>query len=135
MHEYKGHNYTTTAVGTCIHPQCTATSKRKKIIQRLQLSATTEGPCSMCRRHFDAFYSHLLFPFICSSYGAWLKRGRWLSQHTPNAHLITKHLSEATGTTGTLPIDYICYRCYRPHLSIMKDNNSSDEALQKDILT
>ena len=44
--------------------------------------------------------------------------------------------SETTGTTVTLtPLDYICYRCYTAHASIMKDTNSSDEALQKDIQT
>ena len=54
-----------------------------------------------------------------------------LSVQTPNAHLITKHLSETTGTTVTLtPMDYICYRCFRAHVSIMKDTYSFDKALQ-----
>ena len=47
---------------------------------------------------------------------------------TPNAHVITKHLSATTGTTVTLtPMDYIhvCYKCYRAHVSIMKDTTDT----------
>ena len=136
----------TEAVRTCIHPQCNATSKHNRIIQTsasrdalkeyLQLSETPEGSCGMCRRHYQEFYSHLHHPSICPSCGARPKRGTRFSRHTPDAHLISKHLSETTGIKVTLtPMDYICYRCYKAHVSIMKNTNSSDEALQKDIQT
>ena len=32
-------------------------------------------------------------------------------------------------------MDYIYYRCYRTHVIMIKDTNSSDRALQKDIQT
>lgn len=54
----------TQAVHTCIHPGCKATSEHDKIIQTsssrytlkeyLQLPTTPEGPCGMCRRHYQA---------------------------------------------------------------------------------
>ena len=90
----------------------------------------------MCRRHYQEFYSHVHHPSICPSCGARPKRGTKFSRHTPDAHLISKLLSETTGINVTLtPMDYICYRCYKAHVSIMKNTNSSDEALQKDIQT
>ena len=36
-------------------------------------------------------------------------------------------------TVNLKPTDTICYRCYKVHLSIMKDIELSDEALQQDI--
>ena len=78
----------------------------------------------------------MLYPSICPSCGAMPKRGTRFSRHTPNAHMIPKHLSETTGTTVSLTrMDYIYYRCYKAHVSIMKNTNSFDEALQKDIQT
>ena len=90
----------------------------------------------MCRRHYHEFYSHVHRPSVSSSCGARPKIGTRFSRHTPDAHLISNHLSETTGTKVTLtPIDYICYRCYTAHVSTMKDINSSNKALQKDIQT
>ena len=81
----------------------------------------------MCRRHYHEFYRHLHHPSVCSSCGARPKTGTRFSWHTPDAHLISKHLSETTGTTVTFkPMDYICYRCSTAHvnLHVIKDIHS-----------
>ena len=87
----------------------------------------------MCRKHYNELYNHI-HPPVCSSCGARPKPGTPFTRHTPNADIISRLLTDTTEIDVSLkPTDCICCRYYTAHLSMMKDVQSSDEALQQDI--
>lgn len=136
---------TPSTIRKCLHPQCIATSQDSKIIQiqtaiprdtvrdYLQLSTDPEGPYTLCMKHYSQLYRHI-YPYTCSSCGATPKPSTTFTRHSPDAHRVSKQLTEIMDTTITIrPTDWICNRCYKIHLNILKDTNSSDEVLQQDI--
>ena len=112
---------------------CTATSQENKIVQiqsaiprdtvreYLQLSTVPEGPCNLCMKHYSQLYRHIN-PYACLFCGATPKPSTTFSRHSPDAHNISKQLSEIMDTTITIqPKNWICNRCYKIHLNILKD--------------
>ena len=55
------------------------------------------------------------------------KAGISFSHHSPNAEMVTEHLKNTDYDIVIAPQDVLCFSCYKPHFSILKSLNSSND--------
>ena len=70
-------------------------------------------PLLLCREHYNTVYKHFHPQTTCASCGASSRRGTSFSHHSPEAHAVSLHLQETTGSTIIIhPGDLLCNTCY-----------------------
>ena len=125
----------------CMHKLCralgtlTRVSFSEQVLREyLHVEQLPEKPHLLCQKHYYEIYNKLKQPTPCASCGVKPKTGVHFSRHSPNPSLISTLLSQGTEEPISLSThNTICYRCYKLHLSLLKDNQSSDEMLQHTI--
>ena len=124
----------------CMHKLCRASGtltrasfSEQVLREYLHVEQLPEKP-HLCQKHYYEIYNKLKQPTPCASCGIKPKTGVHFSRHSPNPSLISTLLSQGTEEPISLSTyNTICYRCYKLHLSLLKDNQSSDEMLQHNI--
>ena len=124
----------------CMHKLCRASGtltrasfSEQVLREYLHVEQLPEKP-HLCQKHYYEIYNKLKQPTPCASCGVKPKTGVHFSRHSPNPSLISTLLSQGTEEPISLSThNTICYRCYKLHLSLLKDNQSSDEMLQHNI--
>ena len=108
----------------------------------LGVQSSSSTPFLLCPSCYSKVYRELNHPQNCSSCGATPKPGQKLYHHSPNPVVVSKYITDTTGTDTVIsPDDYICTICYNTHCTIAKSTdykpnckpNGSDEMLQKSI--
>jgi len=112
-----------------------ATAGELEIMLRV---STLDGPLVLCQFCYNTLYRQLHPLLPCASCGARPKGNKGYSHHSPNASVISKHLTDTTGIQVRLQDDkFICANCYKTHCSIIKSleqqHNGSDDALNDSI--
>ena len=127
-----------------IHPNCKATSKEDRIIHSPFTEDTIKAyldlhtiphqqPYTMCRKHYYYVYNAIHRPVICASCGAKPKAGHRFDRHSPDTYHISRLLQTTDTEVKLTKDDYICYNCYKIHLSILKNVKLSNDFLEEKI--
>ena len=108
----------------------------------LGVQSSSSTPFLLCPSCYSKVYRELNHPQNCSSCGATPKPGQKLYRHSPNPVVVSKYITDTTGTDTVIsPDEYICTSCYNTQCTIVKSTdctpnckpNGSDEMLQKSI--
>ena len=91
----------------------------------LGVQSSPSTPFLLCPSCYSKVYRELNHPQNCSSCGATPKPGQKLYRHSPNPVVVSKYITDTTGTDTVIsPDDYICTSCYNTHCTIAKSTKA-----------
>ena len=117
-----------TPTNKCAYRDCDITSKDEKLIkpsfesldliQKKEISCIHNAQILVCSKHYRTVHRQLHPVTHCASCGAKPKHGHFI-RHSPDATKVSAYLSGTSEDKVIQPQDYLCYTCYKLHLSIL----------------